>query len=59
MCEVDFSFPDNKKQFSSQGIENALEPLLKEKFEYKMEESELELALAPPAELCPFCEELP
>ena len=45
LCEVDFSFPDNKKQFSSQGIENALEPLLKEKFEYKMEESELELAL--------------
>ena len=45
LCEVDFSFPDNKKWFSCQEIENKLQPLLKERFEYKMKESELELAL--------------
>ena len=45
MCEVNFSFSENKKDFTSKQIDNILAPLLKEKFEYKMQESELELAL--------------
>ena len=45
LCEVDFSFAENKRDFSSQSIESTLEPLLKEKFAYQLGESELELAL--------------
>ena len=45
MCEVDFAV-GNKKDFSSNQINHTLNSLLKESFNYKLEESEMELALA-------------
>ena len=45
MCEVDFTFSDNKKEFSHVNIQTTLAPLLKDSFAYKLEESEMELAL--------------
>lgn len=45
MCEVDFA-PGNKKDFSTNQIQHTLGSLLKESFNYKLEESEMELALA-------------
>ena len=45
MCEVDFA-AGNKKDFSSSQINHTLNSLLKESFNYKLEESEMELALA-------------
>ena len=45
MCEVDFA-AGNKKDFSSNQINHTLNSLLKESFSYKLEESEMELALA-------------
>lgn len=45
MCEVDFA-AGNKKDFSSNQINHTLNSLLKESFNYKLEESEMELALA-------------
>ena len=45
MCEVDFAFADNKKEFSNANIQSTLAPLLKDSFAYKLEESEMEHAL--------------
>ena len=45
MCEVDFSFADNKKEFTNANIQSTLAPLLKDSFAYKLEESEMEMAL--------------
>ena len=45
MCEVDFAI-GNKKDFSTNQIQHTLNALLKESFNYKLEESEMELALA-------------
>lgn len=45
MCEVDFSFTDNKKDFSAQNVQHVLESLLKENFSYLITESEMDLAL--------------
>jgi hypothetical protein len=46
MCEVDFSFSDNKKDFTNQKIQFTLAPLLKENFSYLIQESEMDLALS-------------
>lgn len=45
MCEVEYAL-GNKKDFSANNINHTLNSLLKESFNYKMEESEMELALA-------------
>lgn len=45
MCEVQFDFTDNKKDFSGQNIQYNLQQLLKENFSYMITESEMELAL--------------
>ena len=45
MCEVDFSFSEDKKAFSNANIQSTLAPLLKDSFAYKLEESEMEHAL--------------
>ena len=45
MCEVEYVM-GNKKDFSSNQIQHTLNQLLKESFNYKLEESEMELALA-------------
>ena len=45
MCEVEFAV-GNKKDFSTNQIAHTLNSLLKESFNYKLEESEMELALA-------------
>jgi hypothetical protein len=45
MCEVDFTFAENKKDFTSANIQNAMSVLLKQSFAYMIEESELDLAL--------------
>lgn len=45
MCEVDYAL-GNKKDFSTNQIQHTLNSLLKESFNYKLEESEMELALA-------------
>lgn len=45
MCEVDFVFAENKKDFSCANIQLAMNTLLKGSFSYMIEESELELAL--------------
>jgi hypothetical protein len=45
MCEVEFAFAQNKKDFSSTSIQHVLGTLLKENFSYKVEESEMDLAL--------------
>ena len=44
MCEVDY-IPGNKKDFNSTSIQHTLSSLLKESFTYKIEESEMDLAL--------------
>lgn len=46
MCEVDFTFSENKKDFTSSRIQFTLTPLLKENFAYLLAESEMELALS-------------
>jgi DNA mismatch repair protein MSH2 len=45
MCEVEYSI-GNKKDFSTNQVQHTLNSLLKESFNYKLEESEMELALA-------------
>ena len=45
MCEVDFTY-GNKKDFTAYQINHTLNSLLKESFNHKIEESEMELALA-------------
>lgn len=45
MCEVDFAFSDNKKNFSGQQVQNCLTNLLKDNFAYMITESEMDLAL--------------
>ena len=45
MCEVQFDFTDNKKDFSGQNVQYNLQQLLKENFSYMITESEMELAL--------------
>ena len=45
MCEVEYSI-GNKKNFSTNQVQHTLNSLLKESFNYKLEESEMELALA-------------
>jgi DNA mismatch repair protein MSH2 len=45
MCEVEYTV-GNKKDFSSNQVQHTLNSLLKESFSYKIEESEMELALA-------------
>lgn len=45
MCEVEYVL-GNKKDFSANNINHTLNSLLKDSFNYKMEESEMELALA-------------
>jgi len=45
MCEVEFSFANNKKDFGITNINHTLGVLLKENFAYKVEESEMDLAL--------------
>ncbi len=44
MCEVDHLI-GNKKDFDSKNIQNNLNILLKDNINYKIEESEMELAL--------------
>ena len=43
MCEVDYA-PGNKKYFSTNQIQHTLGSLLKESFDYKLVESEIELS---------------
>lgn len=45
MCEVEYVM-GNKKDFSANQIQHTLNQLLKESFNYKLEESEMDLALA-------------
>lgn len=45
MCEVEFSFTDNKKEFNGENIQETLRPLLKDNFAYMITESEMDLAL--------------
>jgi DNA mismatch repair protein MSH2 len=45
MCEVDFAFSDNKKNFSGQMVQSYLTNLLKDNFAYMITESEMDLAL--------------
>ena len=45
MCEVEFAFAQNKKDFTSTNIQHILGTLLKQNFSYKVEESEMDLAL--------------
>jgi hypothetical protein len=45
MCEVEFAFAENKKDFTSQGIQMPMSTLLKESFAFMIEESEMDLAL--------------
>lgn len=45
MCEVDFTFAENKKDFTCANIQLSLNMLLKQSFAYMIEESELDLAL--------------
>jgi len=45
MCEVD-SVIGNKKDFNTSQIQQTLNSLLKESFNYKLEESEMDVALA-------------
>ena len=45
MCEVEYDYPENKKDFSGQHIQSSLEKLLKENFAYMITESEMDLAL--------------
>jgi hypothetical protein len=45
MCEVEFKM-GNKKDFTAFQIQHTLNSLLKESFNHKLEESEMELALA-------------
>ena len=45
MCEVDFTFSENKKDFSGHNIQYTLQTLLKDNFSYMVTESEMDLAL--------------
>lgn len=45
MCEVEFA-AGNKKDFSTNQVQHTLNQILKESFSYKLEESEMEIALA-------------
>ena len=45
MCEVDFSFAENKKDFNCTNIQSVMNTLLKQSFSYMIEESEMELSL--------------
>ena len=45
MCEVDFVFSENKKDFIGANIQYSLNNLLKENFAYMVTESEMDLAL--------------
>lgn len=45
LCEVDFSFSQDRKQFNPSGIQLRLTPLLKENFAYLLSESEMDLGL--------------
>ena len=46
MCEVNFSFSENKKEFTGQNVQDVLQRLLKDNFAYMITESEMDLALA-------------
>ena len=46
MCEVDFAFAENKKDFNGQNIQTSMNSLLKQSFSYMIEESEMDLALS-------------
>ena len=46
MCEVNFAFNENKKDFSGVDVRSHLETLLKENFAYLVTESEMDLALS-------------
>lgn len=45
MCEVNFTFCENKKEFAANDVRLALDNLLKENFAYLVTESEMDLAL--------------
>jgi len=45
LCEVEHAFTQNKNDFAADGVDLLLGTLLKEKFEYQVEESEMGLAL--------------
>ena len=46
MCEVDFQFSSDKKEWDHKNVGLALDKLLKDSFAYQVEESQMELALA-------------
>jgi len=45
MCEVNFNFSENKRDFSGQTVQEDLQRLLKDNFAYMITESEMDLAL--------------
>ena len=46
MCEVDFQFSTDKKEWDPKNVNLALDKLLKDSFAYQVEESQMELALS-------------
>lgn len=46
MCEVEFGFATEKKEWDSKAVQVSLDSLLKQQFSFMLIESEMELALA-------------
>lgn len=46
MCEVDFAFSSDKKEWDPKNVSLSLDQLLKTSFSYMIEESKMELALS-------------
>lgn len=46
MCEVDFAFSADKKDWDPKNVQLALDQLLAQSFSFMIEESKMELALA-------------
>ena len=46
MCEVDFSFSQDKKEWDPKNVSLALDQILKTSFSFMIEESKMELALS-------------
>ena len=46
MCEVEFAFSNDKKEWDHKNVNLALDKLLKDSFAYLVEESSMELALS-------------
>jgi len=46
MCEVDFAFSADKKEWDTKYVQLSLDQLLKNNFSYMIEESKMDLALS-------------